>query len=38
MDVISDCALLVSKIGWQPRHRRFALTVVVKATFELRPE
>ncbi|WP_437901082.1 DUF2169 domain-containing protein [Sorangium sp. So ce124] len=38
MDVISDCALLVSKIGWQPRHGSFALTVVCKATFELRPE
>ncbi|WP_437594322.1 DUF2169 domain-containing protein [Sorangium sp. So ce1000] len=38
MDVISDCALLVSKIGWLPRHGSFALTVVCKATFELRPE
>ncbi|XXY44563.1 DUF2169 domain-containing protein [Sorangium sp. So ce269] len=38
MDLISECALGVAKVGWQPRHGGFAITVVCKATFELRPE
>ncbi|WP_437609334.1 DUF2169 domain-containing protein [Sorangium sp. So ce834] len=38
MDLISECALGVAKVGWQPRHGSFAFTVVCKATFELRPE
>ncbi|MGK3962592.1 DUF2169 domain-containing protein [Sorangium sp. So ce118] len=38
MDLISECALGVAKLGWQPRHGSFAFTVVCKATFELRPE
>ncbi|WP_437655273.1 DUF2169 domain-containing protein [Sorangium sp. So ce1182] len=38
MDLISECALRVAKVGWQPRHGSFAFTVVCKATFELRPD
>ncbi|WP_437484888.1 DUF2169 domain-containing protein [Sorangium sp. So ce1014] len=38
MDLISECALGVAKVGWQPRHGSFAFTVVCKTTFELRPE
>ncbi|MGK3968095.1 DUF2169 domain-containing protein [Sorangium sp. So ce118] len=38
MDLISECALRVAKVGWQPQRGSFAFTVVCKATFELRPE
>lgn len=37
MDVVSYCRIRVSSLLWQPRHDAFALTVICKATFELRP-
>ncbi|KYF93008.1 hypothetical protein BE17_25160, partial [Sorangium cellulosum] len=37
MDVISDSPLRVASILWQPQPGAFALTVVCKATFSLRP-
>ncbi len=37
MDVISSSALPVSSLCWQPRAGLFALTVVCKVTFLLRP-
>ena len=38
MDIVSRGALPVAKLVWQPGHGGFAITVVCKATFELRPE
>ncbi|KYF80865.1 hypothetical protein BE20_00875 [Sorangium cellulosum] len=37
MDVISNCALPVASVVWQPRPAMWMLTVVCKATFLLRP-
>lgn len=37
MHVTSACPLRVASIVWQPRPDAFALTVVCKATFTLRP-
>ncbi|WP_438032037.1 DUF2169 domain-containing protein [Sorangium sp. So ce204] len=37
MDVVSDAPLRVASILWQPQPGAFALTVVCKATFSLRP-
>lgn len=37
MDVVSYCRIRVSSLRWQPRHDAFALTVICKAAFELRP-
>ncbi|AKT38209.1 DUF2169 domain-containing protein [Chondromyces crocatus] len=38
MDVVSLCALRASGFEWQPRALAHAMTVVCKATFELRPD
>lgn len=38
MELISQCAIRVAKLVWQPGHGGFAYTVVCKATFELMPE
>jgi hypothetical protein len=37
MNVVSYCPLRVSCLRWQPRHDACALTVICKATFDLRP-
>ncbi|WP_441289593.1 DUF2169 domain-containing protein [Sorangium sp. KYC3313] len=37
MDVVSNCALPVASVVWQPRPAMWMLTVVCKATFLLRP-
>src|SRR5215212_7838266 len=37
MDVVSLCALRASGFEWQPRAGAYTLTVICKATFELRP-
>lgn len=37
MDVVSHCPLSVASIRWQPRIGLHALTVVVKATYQLAP-
>lgn len=38
MDVISESILRVASLPWQPRNSVYALTVICKATFDLRPE
>ena len=38
MDVISQCRLSVAKRAWRSGQGGFALTVVCKATFELKPD
>jgi hypothetical protein len=38
MDVVSFCPLRVGSLRWQPRPGAHALTVICKATFELRAE
>jgi hypothetical protein len=37
MDVVSLCAMKASGFVWQPRVSAYALTLICKATFELRP-
>ncbi len=37
MQLVSQCALSVSKLLWRPSHGGYAYTVVCKATFELEP-
>lgn len=37
MDVVSLCPFVASKVVWQAHSGTFALTVIVKATFILRP-
>src|SRR4051812_40212588 len=37
MDVVSNCPLRVTSTVWQPRAGAWALAVVCKATYELRP-
>lgn len=37
MDVVSACVLPAASLCWQPRAGMFALTIVCKATFLLRP-